>query len=65
MFARAPGQGQCNKVKRIILSHAKIYRSRHIITSKKSPGVISGVQHVPNGEIVYNKELPATCRLSM
>ena len=34
------------------------------ITTKKSSGVISGVQTSENGPIQWNRELPTTCLLS-
>ena len=36
----------------------------HITTSKK-PGFISGVQKTENGQIIWSKDLPSTCRLSL
>ncbi|GFN84466.1 inhibitor of nuclear factor kappa-b kinase subunit epsilon [Plakobranchus ocellatus] len=36
----------------------------HMITAKKQPGVISGVQEVPDGPIKWSRDLPPTCRLS-
>ncbi|RXG71378.1 Serine/threonine-protein kinase TBK1 [Armadillidium vulgare] len=37
----------------------------HLITTEKSPGVISGVQTSENGPIEWSKELPETCQLSI
>lgn len=37
----------------------------HQITTKKEPGVISGIQLTENGSINYSKDLPSTCRLSL
>ncbi|KAK4024577.1 hypothetical protein OUZ56_010000 [Daphnia magna] len=37
----------------------------YYITAKKMPGVISGVQNSENGEIIWSRELPDTCLLSV
>lgn len=37
----------------------------HLITTEKSPGVISGVQTSENGPIEWSTKLPGTCHLSM
>lgn len=35
------------------------------ITAEKQSGVISGVQHTEHGPVEWNRQLPATCRLSI
>lgn len=37
----------------------------HLITTKKSPGVISGTQPTENGPIEWARQLPAHCQLSL
>ncbi len=40
-------------------------QTMHEITTNKASGVISGVQHTPDGPIAWGRELPYTCQLSL
>ncbi|XP_043219531.1 inhibitor of nuclear factor kappa-B kinase subunit epsilon-like [Amphibalanus amphitrite] len=37
----------------------------HVITTKKKPGIISGIQSAEGGEIEWGEKLPDTCQLSL
>ncbi|XP_037087416.1 inhibitor of nuclear factor kappa-B kinase subunit epsilon-like [Pollicipes pollicipes] len=37
----------------------------HVITTKKKPGIISGIQTTEGGEIEWGEKLPDTCQLSL
>ena len=37
----------------------------HVITTKKKPGIISGIQSAEGGDIEWGEKLPDTCQLSL